>query len=162
MTLDTGTKVAREKFHLLPMLDVVVSHLNSLAAKGKKMISKEPAFLYHGLVIPDDTPTSDLDDTHFLLYQLRHHILQPITPPILLMIMILQIMGLKRRKQKSHRERRATRTVLTTLTTFLQPVNQRSYQNTWRYSYKSTIHKIFKPPREIHLSPSCEEDTHRS
>ena len=65
MTLDTGTKVAREKFHLLPMLDVVVSHLNSLAAKGKKMISKEPAFLYHGLVIPDDTPTSDLDDTHF-------------------------------------------------------------------------------------------------
>ena len=26
MTLDTGTEVAREKFHLLPMPDVVVSH----------------------------------------------------------------------------------------------------------------------------------------
>ena len=65
MALDTGAEVAREKFHLPPMSDVVVSHLNALAAKDKKTISKEPAFLYHGLVIPDDTPTSDLDDTHF-------------------------------------------------------------------------------------------------
>ena len=102
MALDTGAEVAREKFHLPPMSDVVVSHLNALAAKDKKTISKEPAFLHHGLVMPDDIPTSDLDDTHFLLYQLRHHILQPINLPILLMIMILQIMGVNRRKQKSH------------------------------------------------------------
>ena len=60
MTLDLGTEVDREKFHLLLMPDVIVSHLNALAVKDKKTISKEPAFLF----IPDDTPTSDLDDTY--------------------------------------------------------------------------------------------------
>ena len=35
MTLDTGMEVAREKFHLLPMPDVVILHLNALAAKDK-------------------------------------------------------------------------------------------------------------------------------
>ena len=34
MILDTGTEVAREKFHILPMPDVVISHLNALSAKG--------------------------------------------------------------------------------------------------------------------------------
>ena len=62
MTLDTGTEVAREKFHLLPMPDVVVSHLNALAAKDKKTISKEPYFLYHGLDVSEETPPPDLED----------------------------------------------------------------------------------------------------
>ena len=30
MTLDTGTEVAREKFHILPMPDVAISHLNDI------------------------------------------------------------------------------------------------------------------------------------
>ena len=38
MTLDTGTEVAREKFHIKPMPDVVISHLNALAAKDKKTL----------------------------------------------------------------------------------------------------------------------------
>ena len=50
MTLDTGMEVAREKFHLLPMPDVVISHLNALAAKDKKTLSRTPDFLYHGLI----------------------------------------------------------------------------------------------------------------
>ena len=65
MTLDTAIEVAREKFHLLPMPDVVISHLKVLAAKDKKTISANPVFLYHGLVIPDDTRYHDDDDTHF-------------------------------------------------------------------------------------------------
>ena len=65
MTLDTGTEVAREKFHLLPMPDVVVSHLNALAAKDKKTISKEPSFLYHGLDVSEETPPPDLEDEIF-------------------------------------------------------------------------------------------------
>ena len=36
MTLDTGTEVAREESHILPMPDVVIPHLYALAAKGKK------------------------------------------------------------------------------------------------------------------------------
>ena len=65
MTLDTGTEVAREKFHLLPMPDVVISHLNALAAKDKKTFSNTPDFLYHGLVIPDDPTSYDTADTYF-------------------------------------------------------------------------------------------------
>ena len=65
MTLDTGIEVARQKSHLLPMPDVVISHLNALAARDKKTISADPVFLYHGLVIPDVTPYYDADDTHF-------------------------------------------------------------------------------------------------
>ena len=65
MTLDTGTEVAREKFHLLPMPDVVISHLNALAAKDKKTFSNTLDFLYHGLVIPDDPTAYDTVDTYF-------------------------------------------------------------------------------------------------
>ena len=68
MTLDIGIEVAREKLHLLPMPDVVISHLNAVAAKDKKTISADPVFLYHGPEIPDDTPYYDADDTHFFLY----------------------------------------------------------------------------------------------
>ena len=57
--------MAREKFHLLPMPDVVISHFNTLTAKDKKTISADPVFLYHGQVIPDDTRYHDADDTHF-------------------------------------------------------------------------------------------------
>ena len=64
MTLDTGTEVAREKFHLLPMPDVVISHLNALAAKDKKTFSNSPDFLYHGLIIPDDIPSYDTADNY--------------------------------------------------------------------------------------------------
>ena len=65
MTLDTGTEVAREKFHLLPMPDVVIYHLNALAAKDKKTFSNTTDFLYHGLVIPDDIPSYDTADNYF-------------------------------------------------------------------------------------------------
>ena len=65
MTLDTGIEVVREKFHLPLMPDVVISHLNALAAKDKKTISADPVFLYRGLIIPDDTPSHDADDIHF-------------------------------------------------------------------------------------------------
>ena len=65
MTLDTETEVAREKFHILPMLDVVISHINALAAKDKKTLGVDPAFMYHGLVIPDEIPHQDVEDTHF-------------------------------------------------------------------------------------------------
>ena len=65
MTLDTGTEVAREKFHILPMPAVVISHLNPLAAKDKKTLGVDPAFMYHGLVIPDEIPHQDVEDTHF-------------------------------------------------------------------------------------------------
>ena len=65
MTLDTGTEVTREKFHILPMPDVVISHLNALAAKDKKTLGTDPAFIYHGLVIPDELPHQDVEDTHF-------------------------------------------------------------------------------------------------
>ena len=65
MTLDTGTEVAREEFHILPMPDVVISHLNALAAKDKKTLGVDPAFMYHGLVIPDEIPHQDVEDTHF-------------------------------------------------------------------------------------------------
>ena len=47
------------------MPDVVMSHLNALAAKDKKMISSDPVSKYHGLVIPDDTPHHNADDTYF-------------------------------------------------------------------------------------------------
>ena len=65
MTLDTGTEVAREKFYLPSMPDVVISHLNALAAKDKKTFCNTPGFLYHGLVIPDDIPSYDTADTYF-------------------------------------------------------------------------------------------------
>ena len=65
MTLDTGTEFVREKFHLLPMPDVVISHLNARAAKYKKKFSNAPDFLYHRLVIPDDIPSYDIADTPF-------------------------------------------------------------------------------------------------
>ena len=65
MTLDTGTEIAREKFHLLPMPDVVVSHLSALAAKDRKIISKEPSFLCHGLDVSEETPKPDLEDEIF-------------------------------------------------------------------------------------------------
>ena len=62
MTLDTGTEVAREKFHILPMPDVINFHLNALAAKDKKTLGVDPAFMYHGLVIPDEIPHPDVAD----------------------------------------------------------------------------------------------------
>ena len=65
MTLDTGTEVAREKFHILPMPAVVISHLNPLAAKDKKTLGVDPALMYHGLVIPDEIPHQDVENTHF-------------------------------------------------------------------------------------------------
>ena len=65
MTLKTRIEVAREKFHLLPVPDVVTSHLNAVAAKDKKTISANPVLLFHGLVIPDDIPYYDAGDTHF-------------------------------------------------------------------------------------------------
>ena len=64
MTLDTGIEVAREKLHHLPMPDADISHLNALAVKDKKSIRGDPAFLYHGLVIPDDASYFDADDSH--------------------------------------------------------------------------------------------------
>ena len=67
MTLDTGTEVAREEFYQLPMPDVVISHLNALAAKDKKTFSNTPDFLSHGLIIPDDIPSYDTADTYFSL-----------------------------------------------------------------------------------------------
>ena len=48
MTLDTGLEVYREKFHLLPMPDVVIQYLNALAAKDKKTVPRDPSFQYHG------------------------------------------------------------------------------------------------------------------
>ena len=65
MILDTGTEVPREKFNILPVPDDVISHLNALPAKDKKTTSNAPIFLYHGLVIPDDTPSNDTEDTYF-------------------------------------------------------------------------------------------------
>ena len=67
MTLDTGIEVAREKFHILPMPDVVIPipHLNALAAKDKKTLGVDPAFMHLGLVIPDEIPHQDVEDTHF-------------------------------------------------------------------------------------------------
>ena len=65
MILDTGTEVAREKFHILPMPDVVIFHLNALAAKDKKTLGIDPAFMYHGIVIPDQILHQDVEDTHF-------------------------------------------------------------------------------------------------
>ena len=69
MTFDTGTEVAREKFHLLPMPDVVIYHLNALAAKDKKTFSNTTDFLYHGYtmisVIPADIPSYDTADNYF-------------------------------------------------------------------------------------------------
>ena len=60
ITLDTEIEVAREKFHLLPMPDVVILHLNALAAKDKNTISADP-----GVVISEDTPHCNVDDTRF-------------------------------------------------------------------------------------------------
>ena len=57
MALDTGAEVVREKFTVLPMPDVVILHLNALAAKDKKTFSRDPTFLYHG------SPVTALDDT---------------------------------------------------------------------------------------------------
>ena len=51
MTFDTGTEVAREKFHILPLPDVVKSHLNVLTAQDKKTLGNKPTFIYHSLVI---------------------------------------------------------------------------------------------------------------
>ena len=45
--------------------DVVISHLNALAAKDKKTLSNTPDFLYHGLIVPDDIPSYDTTDTYF-------------------------------------------------------------------------------------------------
>ena len=47
------------------MPDVVISHLNALAAKDKKTFSNTPDFLYHGLVIPDDPTSYHTADTYF-------------------------------------------------------------------------------------------------
>lgn len=47
------------------MSDVVISLLNALSAKDKKTLGTDPAFIYYGLVIPDDLPLHDVEDTHF-------------------------------------------------------------------------------------------------
>ena len=47
------------------MPDVVISHLNALATKDKKTLGVDPAFMYHGLVIPDEIPHQDVEDTLF-------------------------------------------------------------------------------------------------
>ena len=47
------------------MPDVVISHPNTLAAKGKKTLRIDPAFTYHGLIISDELPHQDVEDTHF-------------------------------------------------------------------------------------------------
>ena len=65
MTIDNGTEVAREKFHILPIPDVIISYLNALAAKDKKTLGVDPAFMNHGFVIPDELPHQDVEDTHF-------------------------------------------------------------------------------------------------
>ena len=57
MALDSGVEVVREKFHVLPMPDIVILHLNAMASKDKKTISKDPAFLYHGRPIEQDPDT---------------------------------------------------------------------------------------------------------
>ena len=46
------------------MPDVVISHLNALATKDKKTLGVDPAFMYHGLVIPDELPHQDVEETH--------------------------------------------------------------------------------------------------
>lgn len=58
IAVNTGAEVTREKFHILPMPDVVISHLDALAVKDK-------TFLYHGLVIPAAPPPFDTADKHF-------------------------------------------------------------------------------------------------
>ena len=39
------------------------SHLNALAAKDKKTLGVDPTFMYHGLVIPDEIPPPDVENT---------------------------------------------------------------------------------------------------
>ena len=45
------------------MPDVVISHLNALLQKIRK--HSELAFTLYGLVIPDEIPHQDVEDTHF-------------------------------------------------------------------------------------------------
>ena len=78
------------------MPDVVISHLNALAAKDKKTISADPVSLYYGLVIPDDAPY--YDDTLFFLYPQKPQRLEMISRSILVMITILRIVGVNMRK----------------------------------------------------------------
>lgn len=65
IAVDTGAEVTREKFHILPMPDVVISHLDALAVKDKKILSQDLTFLYHGFVIPAAPPPFDTADKHF-------------------------------------------------------------------------------------------------
>ena len=77
------------------MPDVVISHLNALAAKDKKTLGVDPAFMYHGLVIPDEIPHQDVEDTLFLRYRPIHSSPLQITPSIPQKNMIHSIMGVR-------------------------------------------------------------------
>ena len=81
MALDTGVEVVREKFRVLPMPDIVILHLNAMASKDKKTLSKDPAFLYHGRPIhpdPDSDPAQEdeffhpIETDQFLLPPAEH------------------------------------------------------------------------------------------
>ena len=92
MSLDTGTEAAREKLHILPMPDVVTSHLTPQLRKTRKHL--EPIQLSYITASSSQTTYhfTTLKTRNFLPYLLRHRHLQQITPSILLRNMILQIM----------------------------------------------------------------------
>ena len=89
MTFDTGTEVAREKFHIFPLPDVVKSHLNFLTAQDKKTLGNEPTFIYHSLLIQTLHLFLAPMIHMFFLYLPVHHRLQMTTLPIPLINTIL-------------------------------------------------------------------------
>ena len=71
MALDTGLEITREKFHTLPMPDIVVNHLTAMAAKDRKTVPRDPTFQYHGTEILHTEHPEDNSD---------HDIFQPLDP----------------------------------------------------------------------------------